>query len=130
VWKRLKEAQSVADVRQFVNDLYKRYRVINEWQWQALRSGAQDLLSATQLTNYPNSDRQRSDDKCIQFWAKVLAGSLLGMAPATATKRLGHLPLPTSHDLNRRWGAYETIFQVRVERRKVNGSENETKGNL
>lgn len=108
VWERLKEAHSVADVRQFVDKLHKRFQMINEWQWEALRSGAQDLLSAKRLTNYPDSDRQRSDDKRIQFWSKVLAGSLLGIAPATATKRLSHLPLPTSQELNRRWAEYET----------------------
>ena len=108
MWERLKKACSVADVRQFARDLHKRYRMISVPQWRALRSRAQDLLRATQLPNYPKSDRQQSDDKRIQFWAKVLAGLMLGIAPATATKRLAHLPLPKGHDISRRWAEYAT----------------------
>jgi len=61
------------------------------------RERAADLVKARQLAHYPrakNTDRPTSDDKRIEFFAKVLAGLALGLAPATATKRLARWSPP------------------------------------
>ena len=47
-----------------------------------------EILRAKRLWNYPRTNRPGSGDKRIQFFAKALAGLTLGIAPATATKRL------------------------------------------
>jgi hypothetical protein len=60
-----------------------------------LYSHAEDFLRAKRLPHCPKSNRPRSDTKRIEFFAKVLAGLKLGIAPATATKRLAHCVLST-----------------------------------
>jgi len=56
----------------------------------AARENAGDVLMAKSLPHYPRKDRPSSDNKRIEFFAKVLGGLALGLAPATATKRLSH----------------------------------------
>jgi hypothetical protein len=54
----------------------------------AAREHAGDILAAKNLPHYPRKDRPSSDNKRIEFLAKVLSGIALRLAPATATKRL------------------------------------------
>jgi hypothetical protein len=61
---------------------------------RVIRTHAHDLLSAKWMPNYPRTERTRSDDKRILFYAKILAGLSLGIAPATAVKRLAHWGYP------------------------------------
>ncbi len=110
IWERLKRARSVAEVRQTARDLHERNRMISAPQWEAFHSHAEDLLRAKKLHNYPKSNRPHSDDKRIHFFAKVLAGLMQGIAPATATKRLARLPLPNSHDIRRDLENYAESF--------------------
>ena len=66
--------------------------------FRAARERAADLVKARKLAHYPrakNIDRPTSDNKRIEFFAKVLAGLALGLAPATATKRLARWSPPT-----------------------------------
>jgi hypothetical protein len=86
IWERLTKTRSVSDIRQIARGLRKSDPVFAS----VLRSHAKTVLEAKQLPNYPGSDRKHSDDKRIWFFAKVLAGLELGIAPATATKRLAH----------------------------------------
>src|SRR5205807_6869132 len=50
-------------------------------------SWAREIQRAKRLWNYPRTDRPRSDDKRIEFFAKSFAALTLGKAPATATAR-------------------------------------------
>lgn len=88
VWERIKNTRFVSDIRQIARGLRKSDPVFSS----VLRSNAKAVLQAKELPNYPGSDRKNSDDKRIWFFAKVLAGLELGIAPATATKRLAHFP--------------------------------------
>lgn len=91
IWERLKKARSVDEVRQIA------HRVRHEPLLAAiLYSRAKDFLRAQRLHNYPKSKRPHSDNKRILFFAKSLAGLQLGIAPATATRRLPHVCLPDS----------------------------------
>lgn len=96
IWKQLKKARSVADVQRVARSLRQRRR-ISRPQSELFHSHAEELLRAKELPHYPKSNRPRSDDKRIQFFAKVLAGLGRGIAPATATKRLAHSVLPDRH---------------------------------
>ncbi|MCI0722935.1 MAG: hypothetical protein L0338_28805 [Acidobacteria bacterium] len=101
VWSRLKKARSVAEVRKIADELHRVNRTISAAQWKPLHLHARDFLRAKRLHSYPKSDRPRSDDKRIHFFAKILAGLMQGIAPATAIKRLSNLALPDSHDITR-----------------------------
>lgn len=46
------------------------------------------LFNAKKLWLYPRTDRPKSDDKRIEFFAKGAAGLRLGIAPATALRKL------------------------------------------
>jgi hypothetical protein len=72
-----------------------------------LYSRAKDLLKAKQSLAYPSSRRARSEDKRVHFFAKACAGLGLGIAPATAIKRLSNLRLPDSRTLKRESYEYE-----------------------
>lgn len=105
LWKGLNEARSVHDLR----EVTRRLRRISPEFASFLSSHAEGILRAKHLPNYPKSNRPRSDDKRIQFFAKVLAGLELGIAPATALKRLARLPFP--HDPRRILPHYTVIFE-------------------
>ena len=47
-----------------------------------IAANAKGFLEARMLPSYPRSTRPRSDDKRVAFFAKVLAGFELGVAPA------------------------------------------------
>jgi hypothetical protein len=97
IWKRLRTARSAADVR----DLARR--LTHPLLRSILHSHAEDFLRAKRLPHFPKSNRPRSDTKRIEFFAKVLAGLNLGIAPATATKLLAHYLLTTG-DVTRHAG--------------------------
>lgn len=90
IWELLTAARSVAEVREIARRLRPLYPLLAS----TLDSHAEDFLRAKQLPNYPRSNRPRTADKRTQFYAKILAGLRLGIAPATATKRLAHSGLP------------------------------------
>ena len=97
LWEQLKHARSMKDVSQIMNviyrwmcdagDVFKNYRIPEGQE--------AELYRATRLWNYPkDKERPTSDDKRIEFFAKALAGLILGISPATATKRLSRWKLP------------------------------------
>jgi hypothetical protein len=95
LWKRLNKTRSAAEVRKIAGRIRRGYPMLAS----VLDSHAEDFLAAKRLHNCPKSDRPRSDDKRAQFFSKVLAGLRLGIAPATATKRLSHALLPDSKQI-------------------------------
>jgi len=101
MWERLKKAGSVVEVQRVARDLHVRYRAISAAQWKPLHDHAPDFLRAKALHNYPKSKRPCSDEKRMHFCAKVLSGFMQDIAPATATKRLARLSLPTKRELRR-----------------------------
>lgn len=101
VWERLKKARSVSEVQRTARELHVRHRAISAAQWTPFHDHAADFLRAKALHNYPKSKRPLSDEKRMHFCAKVLSGFMQDIAPATATKRLARLPLPTRKDLRR-----------------------------
>ena len=106
IWEQLKRARSVRQVRQALHRIRKWWTAQHpamlpvptssesDHPLQVATSYAGELLKAKRMPNYPRSDRPRSDDKRIGFFAKVLAGLMLEIAPATATKRLRHWHFP------------------------------------
>ena len=113
IWKRLIKARTVAAVQ----EVARRIRRQQSWVLASiLYSHAEGFLRAKRLHNYPESNRPGSDDKRIQFFAKVLAGLKLGIAPATATKRLAHSGLPDRHTYSGLFSSmpiYSELFKVR-----------------
>ena len=92
VWKQLKRARSNSDIVQFLAEVEKRKtkeECIPGNLWHTLLHGAREhaseLLKARHLPHYPREEGERpsSDNKRVDFWAKVLAGAALGLAPAT-----------------------------------------------
>jgi hypothetical protein len=55
---------------------------------------AENMLTGKNLPGYAKTDRPKSDDKRVEFLAKVLAGARFGLAPITAAKRLSHWHWP------------------------------------
>jgi hypothetical protein len=94
LWNELGEAQSpraIHNAAQKMRRWVARYRprITGAAEFPRVVSAhAVELLEARKLPGYPRSDRPRSDDKRIEFFAKVLAGLELGIAAATAIKRL------------------------------------------
>lgn len=99
LWSGLKRARSAREIQEVS-------RRIRRWASEyvpreqcavsisdALFSHADQVLNAKRLPNYPKAPkkkRPRSDDKRVEFFAKILAGLTLGIAPITAAKRLSH----------------------------------------
>lgn len=112
IWNQLKDARSTAEMQKALDTLERYMR--KRWNppddmflqrrprwadtlWSKLlfaaRERASDLLKAKELPHYPkakNTERPSSDNKRIDFFAKVLAGLALRREPGTATKRLSH----------------------------------------
>ena len=64
-----------------------------DWQTEfprVIRDHATELLRAKKGWNYPKKDRPKSDDKRVMFFAKILAGFMLGLSAGYATKRLAY----------------------------------------
>ncbi len=132
-WGKLKQARSVREVQQAVSSLHKwkkqpmlqaglfpgehigRFRSVEEFL-RALYSYAMDLIQAKRLRSYPKSDRPKSDDKRIQFFAKVLAGLDLGIRPAYTVKLLKGWQYPRG-TIEQRWAEFLDIsFQRSVKK--------------
>lgn len=92
LWNQLKKARSVGDVREVVRRLRRQHRELAS----ILCAHPEGFLRAKHLPHWPKSKRPSSDNKRIQFLAKILAGLKLGIAPLTATKRLGRSVLSIS----------------------------------
>lgn len=141
LWGRLKDARSAADVQRLARTLHL-CGDISAAQWAPLHCHAQDLLRAKQLHNYPKNEREGSDEKRIHFFAKVLSGLMQGssmamkvrlridgrrrtihvhqnegISPATATKRLAHLPLPKREDFERVWKEHAAWYSKPIYRK-------------
>jgi hypothetical protein len=108
VWERFKSARSKVEVQKALTIMQKHVREVDLGVLTHLFTTAQEhaeaVLQAKRLPHYPRSRRQGSDNKRIDFFAKVLAGIALGLSPLTTTKRLSRW-LPTiplySADLER-----------------------------
>ena len=94
LWEQLKRARSVKELRAATGEIYDWLTAaapgvtrMPEFR-AALHDGAGELLKARDLWNYPRKQRPSSDDKRVEFFAEALAGLMLGLAPATATKKL------------------------------------------
>jgi hypothetical protein len=72
--------------------LIQRRAVWSKTLWarllRAARDSADEVLKARDLPHFPRSERPSSDDKRVEFFAKVFAGLAVGLSPLTATKRL------------------------------------------
>ena len=100
LWQQLKKPRSVKEVREAGNNIYdwltaavpgvRRMPLFR----QALCDHPTELFNARKLWNYPGTGRPTSDDKRIEFFAESLAGLMLGVAPATATKKLSRWSPP------------------------------------
>ena len=104
-WEQVKKARTAEEIRRAADSIRRwagQFHTSGGLEWLttledaaganfsgAIRAHALKLLRAKRLPNYPRLP-STNDDKRIQFFAKVLAGLTLGLAPATATKRLGH----------------------------------------
>jgi hypothetical protein len=101
VWNQLKTARSVGAVRSVASEMrvwVDRCRPPISGAAifpQVVASHSKELLEARELPSYPRSNRPSSDDKRVEFFAKVLAGLELGIAPATAIKGLHGERFPT-----------------------------------
>jgi len=100
LWKELKTPRSVKGVRRTGNDIYgwlaavvPGVRNMPEFR-RTLCDHPAELFRARKLWNYPSTDRPTSDDKRLEFFAETLAGLMLGVAPATATRKLSRWSPP------------------------------------
>ncbi len=94
LWNGLKNPRSVKDVRQTANEIYRwltaavpGVRHMPQFR-RVLCDYPAELFKARRLWNYPGTDRPTSDDKRIEFFAETLAGLMMEISPATATKKL------------------------------------------
>jgi hypothetical protein len=94
LWQQLKRARSIKRMQRTGTEIYDwlvtavpGVRGLPEFK-TALCDRAVELFDARDLWNYPRKQRRTSDDKRIEFFAKAFAGLMLGLAPATTTKKL------------------------------------------
>lgn len=114
IWKQLKRARTAPEMRAAADSVeaWEDARVRNQppevaaelaqipAQWKTppryysavIREHASALVRVKRLPHYP-AEAASNDDKRIVFFAKVLAGLALGLAPLTATKRLSRFDL-------------------------------------
>ena len=109
IWKQLKHARATTQVRQTLRKFRKWWTDFdpsNAFVFTTLESAdplgavashAGELVKAKRMPNYPRSRRDRSDDKRIEFFAKVMAGLVFGLSPSYATKRLAHWHCPKTN---------------------------------
>ena len=101
IWERLTKSRTASQVEKAAREIGD-FRMLfssslEEWAQSpdgALSHYAEEIVAAMRLPHYPKTNRPRSDDKRVQFLAKVMAGSTLGLAPITAVKRLAHWHWP------------------------------------
>jgi hypothetical protein len=102
LWEQLKRSRSVKQMRRATVEIYNWLLtavpgVQNMPEFRiALCGRAEDLFRARKLWNYPSAGRLRptSDNKRIEFFAKALAGLMLKVSPATATRKLANWKFP------------------------------------
>ncbi len=94
LWEQLKVPRSIRQLQQTLNDIYDwlvpvvhDVGAIPEFQ-RALCDDPAEIFRIRKLWSYPRSNRPTSDNKRIEFFAEALAGLMLEIAPATATKKL------------------------------------------
>jgi len=105
LWSGLKEAHSA-------KALLRIGEVIYQWLADAqpgiaetpeyrttLCERSEEILSVRGLWNYPRTNRPKSDDKRIEFYAEAFAGLSSGVSPATATKKLARWIPPRLWDI-------------------------------
>ena len=96
LWEQLKHPRSMKDAHRTINAILRWTCDAGDFKNYQIPEGREaELYRATRLWNYPkDKERPTSDGKRIEFFAKALAGLMLGISPATATKRLSHWKLP------------------------------------
>ena len=96
LWEQLKHPRSMKDAHRTINAILRWTCDAGDFKNYQIPEGREaELYRATRLWNYPkDKERPTSDVKRIEFFAKALAGLMLGISPATATKRLSHWKLP------------------------------------
>lgn len=91
LWERFNRAKSASEMRGVAHEVanwMRRHRIHARWR-RALEDHAEALFHAKEtLWTYPRSGRPSSDNKRVEFFAKALAGLILGIAPATAMRHL------------------------------------------
>jgi len=100
LWNSLKKAPSIVRTQHTL-------KAVSEWFGssfsgmpyedaflRALSNGSTELFRVRKLWNYPASDRPSSDEKRLEFFAKALGGLVMGISPATATKKLSNWNIP------------------------------------
>lgn len=119
-WNQLQHARSLRHIQQAIQKIIRWERRLNTELFpgehigyfpsisefvRRLRFHASGFLMAKRLPSYPNSDRLKSRDKRIQFFAKVLAGLDMGIRPAYAVKLLSGWRFP-KHHIEQNWKAF------------------------
>lgn len=100
LWRQLKRPESLKQLQQTGEDIYAWLSasvpgIHSTPQFRdALCGHPSELFQARRLWNFPRTDRPSSDEKRIAFFAESLAGLMLGIAPATATKKLARWTPP------------------------------------
>jgi len=90
LWQQLKEASSAAEMKRVTVRIARWASRYAHPRWRRdLREHAVGLFEAKQnLWTYPRSDRASSDNKRVEFFGKALAALILGISPATGTRKL------------------------------------------
>ncbi len=110
IWEKLKRARTIAEMQKALTKIL-RLLFVSENNWQRkgnkpLREIAAELLQSRRLSSYPRAPeakRTQSDNKRVAFFAKVLAGVEMGIAPATTIKRLHKRVVLKPKQENERW---------------------------
>ena len=100
LWRQLKKPESIKQLQQTSEEICAWLNasapgIYSTPQFrEALCGHTTELFQAPKLWNFPRTDRPSSDEKRIAFFAESLAGLMLGIAPATATKKLARWTPP------------------------------------
>jgi len=98
VWEQFKRARSKGELEKAFTLMQKHVQEVDlgvmTHLFKAARERAEDVLRAKRLPHYPCSHRPGSDNRRVDFFAKILAGLAVGLSPLTTTKRLARW-LPT-----------------------------------
>lgn len=97
LWNALLKAERESDLKEVADGIARWIPPIPGHRdfRNVLKKCGVELGLAKHLWFYPrDSDRPSSDNKRIDFFAKTLAGLMLGVSPATAAKKLSQWKLP------------------------------------
>jgi hypothetical protein len=100
LWRQLKRPESIKQLQDTGEDIYAWLiasvpGIHSSPQFrEALCGHTAELFEVRRLWNFPRTDRPSSDEKRIAFFAESLAGLMVGIAPATATKKLARWTPP------------------------------------